>query len=95
MRLFLAQYPAVSLLLTSRIAGFRVIGASLSNECQHYQLAPFSASDITTLITAWYRVVVGSRKDVIDSALKLSETINTNARLLKLAENPLLLTTLL
>lgn len=95
LRLFLAQYPAVSLVLTSRNAGFRVIGSTLSSECKQYNLSPFDGVDIKHLIVAWHILVVGNRKEVVDSANALAETINDSSRLRKLAENPLLLTTLL
>ena len=95
LRLFLAQYPAISLVVTSRIAGFRVIGNALSSDCEHYTLAPFESHEITTLTVAWHTVVIGSRKEVAEGANRVAATICANSRLMKLAENPLLLTTLL
>ena len=95
LRTFLATYPNVALVLTSREAGFRIVGGALSSECEKYKLDDLSPSDIKSLTSRWYGQVAGHSALVRSEAERLAETILTNDRLLELAANPLLLTTLL
>lgn len=95
LRIFLATYPSVSIVVTSREAGFRIVGGALVGHCKHYKLADFDNNDIKQLTVAWHKEVVGNRADVIIDAEKLAETICETDRVRRLAQNPLLLTTLL
>lgn len=95
LRTFLAIYPTVNLILTSREVGFRVVGKTLSSHCYQYRLAEFDEGDIRRLTLAWHREVVGDRSEVRAEAEKLVEAICKSDRVRKLAKNPLLLTTLL
>lgn len=95
MRTFLAIYPNISIVVTSREAGFRVIGGTLSSVCKHYQLADFDSEDVERLTIAWHKEVVGDRPEVMEEAQKLAALITYNDRIRELAVNPLLLTTLL
>jgi hypothetical protein len=95
LRTFLSTYPNIGLVLTSREAGFRVIGGALSTHCAHYELAEFDDDDIMKLTQAWHALVVGDNVKVRKVALKLADTICTTVRVRQLAQNPLLLTTLL
>jgi Lon protease-like protein/energy-coupling factor transporter ATP-binding protein EcfA2 len=94
-RLFLSMYPQVTLVLTSREAGFRSVAGKLGDYCQRYSLAEFSDDDIKQLITAWHLELSEKKNDMKIKAEILAETICTNKRLRMLACNPLLLTTLL
>ena len=95
LRTFLAVYPHVSLVVTSREAGFRYVAGLLAAVCLHTRLADFDADDVRGLSVAWHREVVGDRPDVIADAERLASTIADNDRIRLLAVNPLLLTTLL
>ena len=95
LRTFLAVYPNVSLVVTSREAGFRYVAGLLATVCLHTRLADFEADDIRRLSVAWHREVIGDRPDVIADAESLASTIADNDRIRLLSVNPLLLTTLL
>jgi len=95
LRVFLTTYPAIAVVLTSREAGFRVVGGSLSSLCEHYRLADFDNTDIKQLTLAWHKEVVGDKAEVRREAEKLAQTICSMDRVRGLAQNPLLLTTLL
>jgi hypothetical protein len=95
MRTFLSIYPTVGLIVTSREAGFRIIGKALSGHCKHYHLARLDQEDIQRLTVAWHVEVVGDRTEVRKDAERLARNIIENDRILALAANPLLLTTLL
>ena len=44
LRTFLATYPGVSMVVTSRVAGFRAVGGALSHVCDHYRVSDFDAT---------------------------------------------------
>ncbi len=95
LRTFLATYPTVAVVVTSREAGFRVVGGALSTLCAHYRIADFSDEDIRQLVVAWYRHVVGAGDGVAKESGALADSIIASSRVRLLAQNPLLLTTLL
>jgi hypothetical protein len=95
LRTLLAVYPNVSLVVTSREAGFRQVAGLLAAVCLNTRLADFDADDVRRLSVAWHREILGDRPDVIADAERLASTIAANDRIRLLAVNPLLLTTLL
>jgi hypothetical protein len=95
LRIFLARYPRVALVLTSREAGFRIVAGAIAGISSPYKLAEFDDKDIKRLTAAWHREVVGNKPGVSEEATKLANTICETDRLRSLAGNPLLLTTLL
>jgi hypothetical protein len=95
LRIFLSIYPTVGIVVTSREAGFRIVGGALSAHCEHYKIADFDNDDIKRLTLAWHREVVGDQEKVRLEAEKLAKTICETERVRALAKNPLLLTTLL
>jgi hypothetical protein len=95
LRTFLATYPNVDIVVTSREAGFRIVGGALSTHCKHYKVADFDDDDITRLTLAWHKEVVGDSAEVRLDAEKLAKIICSSDRVRQLAKNPLLLTTLL
>ena len=95
LRTFLATYPAVSVVVTSREAGFRVVGSAMADVCDHYRIADFGEEDIRRLTVAWYREVVSTDEAALAEAETLANTIIATGRVLQLARNPLLLITLL
>jgi len=95
LRTFLATYPNVNIVVTSREAGFRIVGGALSAHCKHYKVADFDDDDIMRLTLAWHKEVVGDSAEVRLEAEKLAKIISGSDRVRQLAKNPLLLTTLL
>ena len=93
--LFLLRYPTISIILTSREAGFRVVGSALDGIIHKYSLAPFDEDDVMRLTLAWHKEVVGDKPDVKADAERLAASISNTPRVMQLASNPLLLTTLL
>lgn len=95
LRTFLATYPTIDIVVTSREAGFRIVGGALIAHCKHFKVADFDDDDIIRLTLAWHKEVVGDRQEVRLEAEKLAKTICDSDRVRQLAQNPLLLTTLL
>ena len=95
LRIFLSIYPTLSVVLTSREPGFRVIGGALTAHCHHYRVAQLDENDIRRLTVAWHLEVFGDKKAFRIDADNLALSIIENDRILQLARNPLLLTTLL
>jgi hypothetical protein len=95
LRTFLAVYPNVNIVVTSRKAGFRHVAGLLASICLQADIADLSADDIEKLTIAWHREVLGDRPEVAADAKQLANTICRNDRIKRLAINPLLLTALL
>lgn len=95
LRTFLAIYPQLAVVLTSREAGFRAVGGAISSICEWYRLAEFDDDDIVQLTRSWHETVVGKSLQIDQDARDLALTIIGTDRVRKLARNPLLLTTLL
>jgi NACHT domain/Restriction endonuclease len=95
LRTFLATYPAVGVVVTSREPGFRVVGGALAHVCNHYRLAGFDDADIEALTIAWHQQVIGGGNATLNDAKDLAAQICATDRVRRLAVNPLLLTTLL
>ena len=95
LRTFVGMFPGTRLLLTSREAGFRVVAGVVASLCRQLRMAPLDDEDIATLCQHWYREVYPDDDARQREAEQLAATIRANARIRKLAENPLLLTTLL
>ncbi|HEY2855177.1 MAG TPA: NACHT domain-containing protein [Gemmatimonadaceae bacterium] len=95
LRATLQVYPQTAIVVTSRPAGFRHVAGQLADVCRVTELAPFDPEDIERLCTAWHREVFGDVAKVRSDATDLAKSIVENDRILRLAMNPLLLTTLL
>lgn len=95
LRSTLQAYPGIAMVVTSREAGFRHVAAHLAEVCTRATLSPFDADDIRRLSVAWHTEVVGDTEKVRKDAEELAASIAGNDRILRLAVNPLLLTTLL
>jgi hypothetical protein len=91
----LLAHPGTALVVTSREAGFRHVAAHLAPVCTPATLSPFDAKDIRRLCQSWHREVLGDTEKVGADADQLTMAIVANDRILRLAVNPLLLTTLL
>lgn len=95
LRSFLAMFPNVAMVVTSREAGYRHVAGVIASSCESVRLAPFDESDVTRLCESWHAVVVGETETIRKESRELAETIWSNERIRALAENPLMLTTLL
>lgn len=95
LRTFVGMFPGTRLLLTSREAGFRVVAGVVASLCRQLRMAPLDDDDIATLCQHWYREVYPDDTARQREAEQLAATIRENEPIRKLAENPLLLTTLL
>lgn len=95
LRTFLATYPNINIIVTSREAGFRIVGGSLATYCSHYTLSQLDESDIEELSVKWHKAIIGDSAKTVTEAKSLAALICRDGRIKVLAENPLLLTTLL
>lgn len=95
LRTFLGTYGGVSIIITSREAGFRAVAGALGAECSRYRLADFSQQDVKQLVLAWHREVYGRTVSADKNAIELAAAIISDDRIFMLASNPMLLTTLL
>jgi len=95
LRTFIATYPTINIIVTSREAGFRVVAGSLATYCENYTVSNLIAPEIEELCLKWHKAIIDDSENTIKEANKLSELILKDSRIKVLAENPLLLTTLL
>lgn len=95
LRTFLATYPSIHIITTSREAGFRVIGGALANYCKHYTISSLIPKEIKELTIKWHKAIIDDLDKTVSDAIDLSNFILKDKRIQVLAENPLLLTTLL
>lgn len=95
LRTFTAKYPAVHLIVTSREAGFRRVAYALTSYCKQYTIAALRPQDINYLCLKWHEAILGKSKSTESEAKKVCNIILDDSRIVALAENPLLLTTLL
>jgi hypothetical protein len=95
LRTFLATYPNINLIVTSREAGFRAVGGTLAEHCSHYKISNLDKTEIEQLVVRWHKSIIDESANTIAEALSLADLIVKDSRIKVLAENPLLLTTLL
>jgi len=95
LRTFSATYASVSLVVTSREAGFRAVAGAMAPDCIRYRLDDLADDDIRTLVGSWHTEVYGDSAAGRFASAALAESILSNDRIRRLAGNPLLLTTLL
>ncbi|ANZ38931.1 hypothetical protein BBK82_25525 [Lentzea guizhouensis] len=95
LRTFVARYPSIRLVVTSREVGFRAVAGAVAAICAPHRVAELSRDGVTQLVQAWHREVLGARAEVEQEAAELATSILASDRVVRLASNPLLLTTLL
>ncbi|MBX4266781.1 NACHT domain-containing protein [Clostridium estertheticum] len=95
LRTFIATYPKINIIITSREAGFRAVSGSLSSYCNHYTISNLSDGEIEQLTLNWHKAIIDDSTNTINEAIKISNIILNEKSLKNLAMNPLLLTTLL
>ena len=92
---FIAKYPNIKLVVTSRVAGFRVVSSSLSAYCKQFSISDLSPTEIGELCSKWHSVVVDNKEETKKESEKLCEDIVKDGKIYALAKNPLMLTVLL
>lgn len=95
LRTFVATYPTVHLLITSREAGFRAVAGTLSSYCERYSIASLQEKEIRYLSLKWHQAILGESDQTETDSNKVCDIIMNDPRIIALADNPLLLTTLL
>ncbi|PKN68616.1 MAG: hypothetical protein CVU54_14230 [Deltaproteobacteria bacterium HGW-Deltaproteobacteria-12] len=95
LRTFVATYPTINIIVTSREAGFRVVADFLATYCENYTVSNLIESEIKELCIKWHKAIIDESANTAKEANKLSELIMKDNRIKALAKNPLLLTTLL
>lgn len=95
LRTFVATYPNVHLIITSRETGFRAVAGTIAGYCKQYTICGLEEDQIYLLSGKWHQAILGDSAQVKADSDKLCEIIIHDARIAALAENPLLLTTLL
>lgn len=95
LRTFIATYPTINIIVTSRESGFRAVAGSLATYCENYTVSKLIPEEIEELCLKWHKAIIDESENTKKEANKLSELILKDSRIKVLAENPLLLTTLL
>lgn len=92
---FLEEYPRISLVVTSREAGFNLVAPCLMRFCERFRVAPLDDKAISVLCDYWHFLMVGESTEARSEAESLANYLTSSPALRRLAENPLLLTMLL
>lgn len=92
---FLSTYPNINIITTSRKAGFRAVGGILAHYCKQYEVSNLSFAEIRELSKKWHIAILDDSMQTIKESNELVDQILNDNRIVALAENPLLLTTLL
>jgi hypothetical protein len=71
------------------------VAGSLASYCENYTVSNLIDTEIEELCLKWHKAIIDESENTIKESLKLSEIILKDSRIRVLAENPLLLTTLL
>lgn len=95
LRTFADFYPTANIIISSRPTGFSLVTRRKFEDFRHIEIAPLEPEDIKNLCVNWNQVVRGESPEVFRNAEALAELITSSERILRLAKNPLLLTTLL
>jgi hypothetical protein len=95
LRIFIATFPDIQIIVTSREAGFRIVAGSLASYCNNFVVASLTQKEIEELCLKWHTAIIDNSNNTKKEARKLSSLILRDNRITALAENPLLLTTLL
>lgn len=95
LRTFIATYPSVRLVITSREPGFRSVAGVMASYCDQYTIADLNAQQIRDLSLKWHEAILNNTDQAKTDSEKVCRIILNDQRILTLAKNPLLLTTLL
>lgn len=93
---FGAQFPNARLVVTSREAGFDLVAPNLRRLCSAWRIEPLNGTAIALLCRQWQHLMMVNSPAATAEIGALIETLRArDGRLLRFAENPLLLTMLL
>jgi hypothetical protein len=92
---FIDEHKHVPLVVTSREAGFSLVAPAIARFCERWRVAPLEADAIQSLCAHWHQIMTGDSPEARAEAKNVAETLLSSPSLLRLAENPLLLTMLL
>lgn len=95
LRTFIATYPSVHLVITSREPGFRAVAGVMASYCDQYTIAELEPEQIRKLSLKWHKAILNNADQAKADSGKVCSIILNDQRILTLAKNPLLLTTLL
>ncbi len=93
--IFQGSFPNIHILLTSREAGFREVAGLLPENWASYRISPLIDREIESLTVKWHETVIDNSEKTIKEAKELAKIIIANSKIKDLAQNSLLLTTLL
>jgi hypothetical protein len=71
LRTFIATYPNIHIVITSREAGFRAVGGILANYCANYKLSPLNSAEIESLSIKWHTEIVDDSEKTKKEAINL------------------------
>lgn len=94
LRTFLGTYPNITLVITSRETGFRIVGRTISSYCEPYLISELNDRQILFLIKHWHEKVIQSNTTQKEN-FELLNLLKSTSKIYALAKNPLLLTTIL
>lgn len=95
LRTFIAMYPSVHLVITSREPGFRSVAGVMASYCDQYTIADLNSKQIENLSLKWHEAILNNPEQARVDSEKVCDIILNDERIIALAANPLLLTTLL
>lgn len=95
LRLFVATYPSVHLIVTSRETGFKTVAREIKNYCDEYSIDELDDVQINQLCFNWHNAILNDDKHAQEETETVCEIIFGDDRIKAIAINPLLLTTLL
>ena len=95
LRTFADYYPTANIVVSSRPTGFSLVTRRKFEDFRLIKIAPLEPEDIRELCINWNLLVCGDSPEACSEAESLAKLITGSERILRLARNPLLLTTLL
>ena len=95
LRSFVATYPSVHLIVTSREPGFRAVAKEIHRYCTEYSIADLQDNQIQQLSHNWHKAILDDETRALEESNQICKIILGDERIKALAINPLLLTTLL
>lgn len=95
LRTFADYYPTANIIISSRPTGFPFVTKRKFEDFRLVEIAPLKPEDIKALCIKWNLLVSGGTLEAYSDAESLADLITGTERILRLARNPLLLTTLL
>lgn len=75
LRTFVATYPTINIIVTSREAGFRIVADFLATYCKNYAVSNLIEPEIVELCLKWHKAIIDESENTIKESTKLSELI--------------------